>query len=82
MATVPEYASLAEDNYGKHKVPTLRNIEKTFPYFHDGVTSDLKEAVLIMARHQTEGSLSSPEADRIVDFLKTLTGEFEGKPLP
>ncbi|MBY5993003.1 cytochrome-c peroxidase [Ferrimonas balearica] len=57
------------------KVPTLRNIELTYPYFHDGSTYDLKEAVIIMQRVQLGQELSDTEAEQITDFLKTLTGE-------
>ncbi|MBY6019005.1 cytochrome-c peroxidase [Halomonas denitrificans] len=57
------------------KVPTLRNIELTYPYFHDGSTYDLKEAVIVMQRVQLGQELTDQEADRITDFLKTLTGE-------
>jgi len=71
---------LEKDRY-MFKVPTLRNIDKTAPYFHDGQTSDLKEAVKIMAKAQTEDGLSDKEADEVAAFLKTLTGEYEGKPL-
>lgn len=61
------------------KVPTLRNIALTYPYFHDGTTSDLKEAVKVMAKYQTEDPMSDEEAARVADFLRTLTGEYEGK---
>ncbi|MBD79109.1 MAG: cytochrome-c peroxidase [Crocinitomicaceae bacterium] len=57
------------------KVPSLRNIEKTYPYFHDGSISDLKEAVIIMAQLQNNKTITSEEAESIVTFLKTLTGE-------
>ncbi len=57
------------------KVPSLRNIEKTAPYFHDGQTATLNEAVTLMARHQLGRELSADEVNSIVAFLKTLTGE-------
>ena len=57
------------------KVPVLRNIELTYPYFHDGSIWDLKEAVLTMADIQLGTPVSDAEADRIVEFLKTLTGK-------
>jgi len=65
----------------KFKVPTLRNIAVTFPYFHDGQTADLKDAVLIMSKYQEGRQLSDEEADLIVAFLKTLTGEYRGEAL-
>lgn len=63
------------------KVPVLRNIELTHPYFHDGSASDLVEAVRIMGQVQVGKSFSGEETDKIVAFLKTLTGEYKGKAL-
>jgi cytochrome c peroxidase len=57
------------------KVPSLRNIEKTAPYFHDGSVASLDEAVKMMARHQLGRELSDEDTASIVTFLKTLTGE-------
>ncbi|MCP5005996.1 MAG: cytochrome-c peroxidase [Planctomycetes bacterium] len=56
------------------KVPLLRNIELTAPYFHDASTWDLTEAVNIMAEYQLGISLTEDEAGKIVAFLKALTG--------
>jgi cytochrome c peroxidase len=56
------------------KVPLLRNIELTAPYFHDASTWDLREAVRTMGEYQLGLKLSEKEIDRIVAFLKTLTG--------
>ena len=57
------------------KVPSLRNVELTAPYFHDGSAKTLDEAVEVMFRYQL--GRSAPAADKalIVKFLKTLTGE-------
>lgn len=57
------------------KVPTLRNVEKTAPYFHDGSITTLEDAVRQMADHQLARTLSKEEADSIVTFLKAMTGE-------
>jgi cytochrome c peroxidase len=58
------------------KVPSLRNIEKTAPYFHDGSQGTLTDAVKAMAEYQTaKGKLSDEEVANIVAFLKSLTGE-------
>ena len=57
------------------KVPTLRNIELTAPYFHDGAVWDLAEAVKIMARIQLGRQLSDEQTSDIVAFLNSLTGE-------
>ncbi len=61
------------------KVPVLRNIEITFPYFHDGSVSNLADAVNIMGKDQQGKNFTSDETDKIVAFLKTLTGEYKGK---
>ena len=57
------------------KVPTLRNVSKTAPYFHDGSAATLTEAVRIMAKHQLGVELSFAETDAIVTWLKALDGE-------
>lgn len=68
------------------KVPSLRNIEKTHPYFHDGSVSDLKEAVKIMAKAQLNKDLSENEINDILTFLKSLTAdipqEYKTAPAP
>lgn len=56
------------------KVPSLRNIEKTAPYFHDGSVNNLEKAIEIMAITQVNKKLENREIKEIVDFLKTLTG--------
>jgi len=63
------------------KVPVLRNIELTFPYFHDGSVDSLAEAVRIMGKVQLDKTFSDDEIAKTVAFLKTLTGEYKGKPL-
>jgi cytochrome c peroxidase len=57
------------------KVPTLRNVELTYPYFHDGAANTLAEAVDIMGRLQLGTKYSPEENAKIVAFLKTLTGD-------
>ncbi len=56
------------------KVPSLRNIEKTAPYYHDGSVKTLEEAVRLMAEHQNGRQLGQVELESIVTWLKTLTG--------
>ena len=60
------------------KVPVLRNIELTYPYFHDGSVNELSEAVRIMGVTQLGKHFSDDEIDKMVAFLKTLTGEYNG----
>jgi len=57
------------------KVPSLRNIEKTGPYFHDGKTSTLNSAIAKMADYQVGKTLSGTEIQSIATWLKSLTGE-------
>jgi len=64
------------------KVPTLRNVELTYPYFHDGAANTLKEAVDTMGRIQLGKTFSDAENAKIVAFLKTLTGDQPNFKLP
>ncbi|MCL4183232.1 MAG: cytochrome-c peroxidase [Burkholderiaceae bacterium] len=64
------------------KVPTLRNVELTYPYFHDGAANTLAEAVDIMGRLQLGKKFTKDENARIVAFLKTLTGDQPSFTLP
>ncbi|GAB4524906.1 MAG: hypothetical protein Tsb0010_08690 [Parvularculaceae bacterium] len=63
------------------KIPMLRNVAVTFPYFHDGQVADLATAVRLMARLQLGLELEDDEADAIVAFLEALTGQYRGAPL-
>ena len=65
----------------RFKVPGLRNVELTWPYYHDGTRATLEEAVRDMAIYQSGVEISDEECAKIVAFLKTLTGEVNGKPL-
>lgn len=57
------------------KVPSLRNVALTAPYFHDGMTDTLNAAVDVMFRHQLGRTASDEDKRLIVKFLNTLTGE-------
>jgi cytochrome c peroxidase len=57
------------------KVPSLRNIEKTGPYFHNGKVAKLDDAVRQMAEYQLGRQLSDAEVQSVVTWLKSLTGE-------
>ncbi len=56
------------------KVPVLRNVAKTAPYFHDGSVDKLEEAVWIMGKVQLNRDLTKEQVEEIVTFLKSLTG--------
>jgi cytochrome c peroxidase len=62
---------------GVFKVPSLRNVEKTGPYFHDGQTPDLDQAVRDMGEYQLGRPLTTEETKQIIDFLKVLTGTID-----
>lgn len=76
---------LAMEDYGRYnvtkkeidrhyfKVPNLRNVEKTFPYMHDGNVETLEEAVRIMGEYQLHKKLPQRDVELIVKFLKSLT---------
>jgi cytochrome c peroxidase len=64
------------------KVPTLRNVEMTYPYFHDGAADTLPEAVNTMARIQLGKTFTVDENAQVVAFLKTLTGDQPNLKLP
>lgn len=64
-----------ENDKSMFKVPTLRNVELSAPYFHNGVVKDLNEAVRLMGYHQLGIKLKEDEISRIVAYLKTLTGQ-------
>lgn len=81
-------ADLGRYNVTKHavdkhrfKVPMLRNIALTGPYFHDAKTKDLAKAIQIMSDHQLGDGLSKSEQAAVLAFLKALTGTYKGKQL-
>lgn len=68
-----------ERDMHRFKVPGLRNIALTAPYFHDGTKKTLEEAVQAMALYEVGVKLSDKETSDMVKFLNTLTGEYKGK---
>jgi cytochrome c peroxidase len=63
------------------RVPSLRNVAVTAPYFHDGRAQTLDQAIREMARSQLGRVLTERETALIAGFLRTLTGEYQGRPL-
>ncbi len=63
----------------RFKVPGLRNVEHTWPYYHDGTRESLEDAVRDMGLYQSGVELTGEEVELIEAFLKTLTGEYQGK---
>ena len=79
----------SDGDLGKFRVPELRNVEKTWPYFHDGSAKTLQDAVALMAdggkdndhlspmlKAVREAKLTDEDKAALVEFLKTLTGEY------
>lgn len=65
-----------------YKVPTLRNIALTAPYFHNGKVKTLETAVMVMAKTQLDKDLTEQQVNDITAFLNTLTGEFPKIEMP
>ena len=63
----------------RFKVPGLRNIEHTWPYYHDGTRETLEDAVRDMGLYQSGVELSEEEIAGITAFLHTLTGKYKGE---
>ena len=72
-----------QDERDRHrfKVPGLRNVELTWPYYHDGSRVTMDEAVRDMALYQCDVELADADIEAIVAFLRTLTGEYNGTKL-
>ncbi|MGE4419590.1 MAG: cytochrome-c peroxidase [Sulfurimonas sp.] len=66
---------LGKDNEHLFRVPMLRNVTKTSPYFHNGAVAKIREAVDVMARHQIGRHLTLEQIDEIVAFFRTLEGD-------
>jgi cytochrome c peroxidase len=63
------------------RVPSLRNVATTSPYFHDGSAPTLQDAIRRMAGAQLDRTLSDQQVESLVAFLKTLTGTYQGVPV-
>jgi cytochrome c peroxidase len=72
---------LASPNPEILRVPSLRNVATTAPYFHDGSAPTLNDAVRKMAAAQLDEDLSDQQVQVIVAFLDTLTGSYRGVPV-
>jgi cytochrome c peroxidase len=70
-----------EEDRNVFKVPSLRNVAVTAPYFHDASAKTLEDAVDVMFKFQLGRIPSAEDKTLIIKFLKTLTGEWEGNPL-
>ncbi len=82
MADLGRYNVTKNEN-DKHvfKVPGLRNVVLTAPYFHDGSAKNLNEAVDVMFRYQLGRMATPQDKELIIKFLGTLTGEYRGQSL-
>ena len=76
------HLTLSEIDRRKWRMPGLRNVAVTAPYFHNGSVATLEEAVRVMAITQLKRELSERQVADIVEFLQTLTGPFPPQTLP
>jgi cytochrome c peroxidase len=63
------------------RVPSLRNVATTGPYFHDGSAATLQDAVRRMATSQLDRTVTDEQVESLVAFLRTLTGNYRGSPV-
>lgn len=68
-----------EQDLHKFKTPTLRNVMITPPYMHDGSVASVEDAIRIMHQFQIGKNISDAETAKIVSFLNSLTGEYNGR---
>lgn len=66
---------MGKDSNKKFRVPILRNISKTAPYFHNGVVKTLREAIALMSTYQIGVDLTPSQLDNMEEFLKSLDGD-------
>jgi len=76
-----DYKDVAQDANKQIRVPSLRNVAQTAPYFHDGSVNSLRKAVKIEGKINSNADISELEITQIVKFLHTLTGQYKGHPL-
>ncbi len=76
-SSYPDRFALTNKKYDKNvfKVPTLRNIALTAPYLHDASAKTLKDVIIVMSFHNLGYRISDDKIEKIIAFLKTLTGE-------
>ena len=72
------YVTGGSEDANLYRVPSLRNVIHSAPYFHDGSSDTLQSAIEEMAEHQLGVDLSEAEVELLADFLKTLTGSHPG----
>lgn len=74
-------ATNKESDLRRFKTPSLRNVALTAPYLHDGTAETLEEATRVMLKYQVGKELSAQEVDKIVKFMHTLNGQYNGQML-
>lgn len=74
-------ASNNEKDLQRFKTPSLRNVALTAPYLHDGTAATLEDATRIMLKYQVGKSISEEDINKIVLFMNTLNGQYNGKTL-
>ncbi|AGX87879.1 cytochrome-c peroxidase [Candidatus Symbiobacter mobilis] len=69
------------DHLYQFRVPPLRNVARTMPYFHDGSANTLEQAISVMGKYQLGRSMPEEDMAALVAFLRSLTGTYNGSPL-
>jgi cytochrome c peroxidase len=69
------------ENMHEFRVPSLRNVALTAPYFHDGSAQTLEQAIEVMVKYQLGRPMEPAEVHSIAAFLRSLTGTYQGRPL-
>ncbi len=69
------------DNLHEFRVPSLRNVALTAPYFHDASAATLEQAIAIMAKYQLGRPMPAPDLTAIAAFLRSLNGQYNGQQL-
>lgn len=67
------------DNMHEFRVPTLRNVALTAPYFHDGSAQTLEQAIEVMVKYQLGRPMPAEDLQAIAAFLRSLTGQYQDK---
>lgn len=75
------HGSGIDDQRPVFRVPVLRNVQHTAPYFHDGSAATLEAAISVMAQYQLGREISDGDIADLKDFLNSLSGEYNGAPL-
>ena len=81
IASSINFKSIKNSAFKRIRVPSLRNVAKTAPYFHDGSVNNLRLAVKLEGRFNSNTEIPENEVTMLIDFLNSLTGHYKGRSL-